>query len=136
MRFFKRSACSLTKLIAYFLFAPSLQILRIETQPYTMCYPLPFAVLEFIIGGPDRQNLTALTDLEIVVQLPQMIDVKKLLDYRHSNWRKSGVARLKCFSSRVIIGTQPPGEWKVREQELWKFFEPYEQDGLSVTLYT
>ncbi|KAK0244500.1 hypothetical protein EDD85DRAFT_898355 [Armillaria nabsnona] len=144
-RFFKRSVCSLTKLIIRapdtdkhgFLLAvlplvSSLQVLHVESRDYGVpSYPLPSPVLEYLTGKPKRQNLTALTDLKLSVQLRQMSGVKKLLDYRCTNWEKLGVARLDHLSITIITSRLSAAQMKDRRQQMLEVFKPYKKAGLT-----
>ncbi|KAK0464789.1 uncharacterized protein EV420DRAFT_1518209 [Desarmillaria tabescens] len=145
IRFFERSACSLTKLIIAapevdergFLLGilpsvPSLQVLHIENEDYDVPLLLPSSVIEYLTGKPKRQNLTALTDLRISVQLRQMTGVKKLLDYRHTNWGTLGVTRLSCFSVIVVAARLSTAQMKSRRQQMREVFSPYQKAGLSL----
>ncbi|KAG7444228.1 uncharacterized protein BT62DRAFT_260410 [Guyanagaster necrorhizus] len=147
MPFFRRSACSLTKLIIMaadadkhgFLLGvlplvPSLQVLRIENRDYHgPLHPLPSTVLDYLTGKPKRQNLTAVADLQISVQLRQMASVKRLLDCRHTRWEKLGVARLNCFSITIVTARLSTYQMKDRRQQMLEVFEPYKKAGLSMT---
>ncbi|KAK0185743.1 hypothetical protein F5146DRAFT_1071317 [Armillaria mellea] len=144
-RFVKRSACSLTQLIIKapdadkhgFLLAvlplvPSLQLLHVETRDYSMSpQPLPSPVLEYLTGKPKRQNLTALTDLKVSVQLRQMSGVKKLLDYRHTNWEKLGVAQLCHLSITIITSRLSAAQMNERRQQMLEVFKPYRKAGFT-----
>ncbi|KAK0222114.1 hypothetical protein IW262DRAFT_1378260 [Armillaria fumosa] len=145
-RFFKRSACSLTQLILKapdgdkhgFLLAvlplvPSLQVLHVETQTsYNMpSQPLPSPVLEYLTGKPKRQNLTALADLKFSVQLRQMSSLKKLLDYRRTNWEKLGVARLDHLLVTIITSRLSAAQMKDRRQQMLEVFKPYKKAGFK-----
>ncbi|KAK0503698.1 hypothetical protein EDD18DRAFT_1099036 [Armillaria luteobubalina] len=141
-RFFKRSAYSLTQLIIEapdgdkhgFLLAvlplvPSLQVLHVETRTSYNMPPqsLPFPVLEYLTGKPKRQNLTALTDMKFSVQLRQMSSLKKLLDYRRTNWEKLGVARLDHLSVTIITSRLSAAQMKDRRQQMLEVFKPYKR---------
>ncbi|SJL07198.1 uncharacterized protein ARMOST_10541 [Armillaria ostoyae] len=144
-RFFKRSACSLTKLIIRapdadkhgFLLAvlplvPSLQVLHVENRGFNVpSHPLPSPMLEYLTGKPKRQNLTALTDLKLSVQLRQMSGVKKLLDYRCTNWEKLGVARLDHLSITIITSRLSAAQMKDRRQQMLEVFKPYKKAGFT-----
>ncbi|KAK0449399.1 hypothetical protein EV421DRAFT_1732665 [Armillaria borealis] len=147
MRFFERSACSLTKLnitapgadehgflLDILPFAPSLQVLHIENRDYHFPSPLPSLVLEYLTGKPKRQNLTALTDLQVSVQLRQMAGVKKLLDYRRTNWEKLGVGRLDHLSITIITARLSATQMKDRRQQMLEVFEPYGKAGLTYAI--
>ncbi|KAK0487175.1 hypothetical protein IW261DRAFT_1589629 [Armillaria novae-zelandiae] len=148
-RFFKRSACSLTQLIVKapdgdkhgFLLAvlplvPSLQVLHVvESRDYHVpSYPLPSPVLEYITGKPRRQNLTVLTDLNVSVQLRQISSLKKLLDYRRTNWEKLGVARLEDLSVTIITSRFSAAQMKDRKQQMSDVFKPYKKAGFKWTI--
>ncbi|KAK0222103.1 hypothetical protein IW262DRAFT_955889 [Armillaria fumosa] len=144
-RFFKRSACSLTQLIlkapdrdthgfllAVLLLVPSLQVLHVETRDYDVpSHPLPSPVLEYITGKPKRQNLTALTDLKFSVQLRQMSNLKKLLDYRRTNWEKLGVARLDHLSVTIMTSRLSAAQMNDRRHQMLEVFKPYEKAGFK-----
>ncbi|KAK0487187.1 hypothetical protein IW261DRAFT_1589638 [Armillaria novae-zelandiae] len=145
-RFFKRSACSLTHLIidaldgdkhgfllAVLPLVPSLQVLHVEPQADydLLSHPLPSPVLEYLTGKPKRQNLTALTDLKLSVQLRQMSSLRKLLDYRRTNWEKLGVARLEDLSVTIIMSRLSAPQMKDRRQQMSDVFKPYKEAGFT-----
>ncbi|KAK0503707.1 hypothetical protein EDD18DRAFT_473920 [Armillaria luteobubalina] len=145
--FFKRSACSLTQLIIEtpdgdkhgFLLAvlplvPSLQVLHVEIRisyPDMPSQSLPPPVLGYLTGKPKRQNLTALTDMKFSVQLRQMSSLKKLLDYRRTNWEKLGVTRLDHLSVTIITSRLSAAQMKDRRQQILEVFKPYKKAGFT-----